>query len=288
MLEYGKAVLGTNPARSLRQLQADLGSITNIDERGDAYISASVDANLLITPINSSWPYIYGPYNMAKRYGMNRTVTETETLWAGAPWNNPLFYASLNGVEQKLCFFKYRMYFEYTDKVNGVGWRHAVIVPFSTNETLLCCIEANILKAQPDYATAVEYMNEWLDASKGDGRYGYPETLTEDKIVDFYEGVGYTPIPVTDETKRTVKKHLNPCFSFVNKKQENMIHCVLQMRRIETIHDGSRWMDIKRYGIEITHNRDGMDPIVLTKDDPRRAFQLPQDVIEAGLEANPR
>jgi ATP-dependent Clp protease ATP-binding subunit ClpA len=89
VLEYGKAVLGTNPARSLRQLQADLGSITEIDERGDAYISASVDANLLITPIYSSWPYIYGPYNMAKRYGMNRTVTETETLWAGAPWNNP-------------------------------------------------------------------------------------------------------------------------------------------------------------------------------------------------------
>ena len=29
-----------------------------------------------------------------------------------------------------------------------------------------------------------------------------------------------------------------------------MIHCVLQMRRIETIHDGSRWMDVKRYGIE--------------------------------------
>ena len=104
MLEYGKAVLGTNPARSLRQLQADLGSITEIDERGDAYISASVDANLLITPIYSSWPYIYGPYNMAKRYGMNRTVTETETLWAGAPWNNPLFYASLNGMETEVVF----------------------------------------------------------------------------------------------------------------------------------------------------------------------------------------
>lgn len=55
MLEYGKEVLGTNPARSLRQLQADLGSLTELDERGDAYISASVDANLLITPINSSY-----------------------------------------------------------------------------------------------------------------------------------------------------------------------------------------------------------------------------------------
>lgn len=289
VLEYGKEVLGSNPARTLRQLQADLGSITNIEERGDAYISASVDANLLITPINTSWPYVYGPYDMAKRYGMNRTVTTYETLWADAPWNsNSLFYSTLNGSEQKLCFFKYRMYFEYTDKVNGIGYRHAVIVPFSTNETLLCCIEANILKKQPDYATAIEYMNEWVAASKGDGRYGEPTTLTLDNIKSFYDAIDYTAIPVTKDNQRTVKKHLNPCFSFVDKTQEDMIHCLLQMRRVETIHDGSRWMDVKRYGIEITHNRDGMDPVVLYKDDPRRAFQLPQDVIEAGLEANPR
>lgn len=289
VLEYGKEVLGSNPARTLRQLQADLGSITNIEERGDAYISASVDANLLITPINTSWPYVYGPYDMAKRYGMNRTVTTYETLWADAPWNsNTLFYSTLNGSEQKLCFFKYRMYFEYTDKVNGIGYRHAVIVPFSANETLLCCIEANILKKQPDYATAIEYMNEWVAASKGDGRYGEPTTLTLDNIKSFYDAIDYTAIPVTKDDQRTVKKHLNPCFSFVDKTQEDMIHCLLQMRRVETIHDGSRWMDVKRYGIEITHNRDGMDPVVLYKDDPRRAFQLPQDVIEAGLEANPR
>lgn len=289
VLEYGKEVLGSNPARTLRQLQADLGSITNIEERGDAYISASVDANLLITPINTSWPYVYGPYDMAKRYGMNRTVTTYETLWADAPWNsNSLFYSTLNGSEQKLCFFKYRMYFEYTDKVNGIGYRHAVIVPFSANETLLCCIEANILKKQPDYATAIEYMNEWVAASKGDGRYGEPTTLTLDNIKSFYDAIDYTAIPVTKDNQRTVKKHLNPCFSFVDKTQEDMIHCLLQMRRVETIHDGSRWMDVKRYGIEITHNRDGMDPVVLYKDDPRRAFQLPQDVIEAGLEANPR
>lgn len=289
VLEYGKQVLGSNPSRTLRQLQNDLGSITDVEERGDAYISASVDANLLITPIYTSWPYIYGPYDMAKRYGMNRTVTTYETLWADAPWNsNTLFYSMLSGSEQKLCFFKYRMYFEYTDKVNGIGYRHAVIVPFSTNETLLCCIEANILKKQPDYATAVEYMNAWAAASKGDGRYGEPTTLTLENIKSFYESVPYTAIPVTKDDQRTVKKHLNPCFSFVDKTQEDLIHCVLQMRRVETIHDGSRWMDVKRYGIEITHNRDGMDPVVLSKDDPCRAFQLPQDVVEAGLEANPR
>ena len=55
-----------------------------------------------------------------------------------------------------------------------------------------------------------------------------------------------------------------------------------------TIHEGLRWQDIKRYGIEISHNRDGLANDILKVDDPRRAMQLPQDVINAGLEANPR
>ena len=39
---------------------------------------------------------------------------------------------------------------------------------------------------------------------------------------------------------------------------------------------------------EIAHNRAGETPDILRKDDLRRAFQLPDDVISAGLEANPR
>jgi len=54
------------------------------------------------------------------------------------------------------------------------------------------------------------------------------------------------------------------------------------------VHEGLRWLDIKRYGIEISHNRDGETPDVLTKDDLRRAWQLPQDVISAGVPGNPR
>lgn len=96
------------------------------------------------------------------------------------------------------------------------------------------------------------------------------------------------PTVITNAAERTVKKQLNPIIAFVDTKQENFIHCILHLRRVETIHEGLRWFDIKRYGIEISHNRDGLTPDVLTKDDPRRAFQLPQDVIDAGLEANPR
>ena len=60
------------------------------------------------------------------------------------------------------------------------------------------------------------------------------------------------------------------------------------MRRCQMIQEGGRWPDIKRWGIEIAHNREGMPADLLLVDDPRRAFQLPADVIDAGLTPNPR
>ena len=140
------------------------------------------------------------------------------------------------------------------------------------------------MKAQPDYASALADINSWTTSIAKT----VISPMSETTIVNFYDGIEYATIPVTSAADRTVKKQLNPVYPFVDTKQENFIHCILQARRIECIHDGSRWLDVKRYNIEISHNREGLDPDVLKKDDLRRAIQLPQDVINAGLEANPR
>ncbi len=86
-----------------------------------------------------------------------------------------------------------------------------------------------------------------------------------------------------------MKKRLNPeGFTVEPGTEENLIQLILQLRRLETMQEGLRWFDLKRYGIEFSHNRAGNSPIVLGKEDPRRAIQLPQDVITAGMEPNPR
>ena len=43
-----------------------------------------------------------------------------------------------------------------------------------------------------------------------------------------------------------------------------------------------------RQGVSFSHNIDGEDAIVFKAGDLRGAIQLPTDVIDAGLEANPR
>ena len=79
-----------------------------------------------------------------------------------------------------------------------------------------------------------------------------------------------------------------------NAELQAYLNCVLHFRRLETIHDGTRFFDLKRYGIPYEHWI-GKDPndlapqtiIHLEWDDPRRALQLPQEVIAAGMKPNP-
>ena len=76
--------------------------------------------------------------------------------------------------------------------------------------------------------------------------------------------------------------------------QEPLLQAILQLRRILTIHEGLRMQDIKRYGITIYRRRVNVSNVVeavtdkMEARDPRLAIQIPQDVISAQLEPNPR
>jgi hypothetical protein len=72
-----------------------------------------------------------------------------------------------------------------------------------------------------------------------------------------------------------------------------MLHCLLHIRRIETIHDGLRWFDVKRYNIVIYRRyldeNDNVEVLdTLTIDDERRAIQIPASSLSAGMTPNPR
>nr|WP_068702448.1 RagB/SusD family nutrient uptake outer membrane protein [Paludibacter jiangxiensis] len=287
VIQYANVVLGDNPQKILRNWAANNASASDWELRTNAYISASEPANLLIQTAISTWPYVYGPYSIGKRYGNAKAVFTTESVRTQGLWGayaNLYTANSIWGSDQKMCVSKMGGYFEYTDKVAGIGYLHSVATPFTTDETLLCRAEAYVLQATPDYDKATADINTWLST--------HCKTITaksKSDIVNFYNALPYMPLQITSDTQRGIKKVLNPRgFTVAAGDQENMIQCILHLRRIETMHEGLRWCDIKRYGIEIAHNRDGLSDDLLKVDDPRRAIQLPQDVISAGLTANPR
>lgn len=287
VIEYATEVLGPNPKNVLRNWQLIGTAASNWSVRVDMYIAASEAANLLMTTAISSWGYWGGPYAIGTRYGHAYDITMNETVRAAGPWGSSATYLypgrALWGINpQKLCVSKIGGYFQYTDKVQGIGYRMNVNVQFTTDEALLCRAEAYI--RQGNFEKGVEDINSWMYTHTTNKKQ-----MTQAQLVNFYKGKACMPLEPAKASERTIKKAINPVgFKIEEGDQEELIHCILHLRRIETIHEGLRWHDIKRYGIEISHPRDKQATDFLLKDDPRRAFQLPDDVIQAGLEANPR
>ncbi len=295
VIEHANATLGSDPEKMMRDWAYIAGTMaSNFQDRCNQYIAVTEPANLLIETASSSMVYWLGPYDLSRRYGHNiSAIAQMETYRTAGIWGE---YGSRSdlwlshscwGFSEKLCNSKYYGYFEYTDKVNGVGYRRNAIVRLCANETVLCRAEAYAMKG--DFQNATADINLWLKYNSRNSRQ-----VTEDDVVNTYKEMNYMedanqrPIAASD-TYGTPKKRLHPLgLTLSGEKQENFIHCILHMRRCETAQEGLRWMDIKRWGIEIAHNRDSQPADTLFSNDPRRAFQLPGDVIEAGLTPNPR
>lgn len=132
---------------------------------------------------------------------------------------------------------------------------------------------------------AVADINAWMKSS-----LTTQAQYTKQEILDYITPIAYTKYPATSLDDLTVKNELHPQGFTVNSgEQEEIIQFILYLKRVETIHEGGRWMDIKRYGIEVSHmvEDDPANPLLLPVGSPKRALQLPADVITAGLQANP-
>lgn len=288
VLPHANYVLSTNDETTLGVLfDATYAKVecTDITSEMNAWIDANSPANLLVYTTMSQASYtVFTDYG---RYQFNRDARNFTTSGSGPCWKSRFPGFSVWSVNSEygslMAWFFYL--FEYTDKVNGYGYIHGVTRAFTTNETLLCRAEA---KAQlGDLDGAVNDLRMW---AQGYNVQGQMDTLangnvnlTLAKIKNFYNADGVNPnwAPVL---------HTNDiCPGWVlSNDQLAVIRCALHFRRLEGIHTGLRWHDIKRYGIEIEHYQ-GTDPVrKLVWNDDRRAIQLPQEVINAGMAPNVR
>jgi len=280
VIEHADIVLGSSPV--LRNWKAGRG-LPNPASIQNWFYDAAAENNLLFIATYSTASRIYG-----WRYGCKSRALQG-TLNAGGPSgslttclsgkryfrfsdNYGLFFVALGGE-----------YFEYTDKIAGIGYAHVLRAEFTTDETLLCRAEAKIHLGDLEGAFEDFFMYE-------DSRYDNPSqgsphpNLTHQRIINWYESQKKEPKTVQYFPTNTEKI----CSTWVlDSVQMPYIQTILLYRRVENIHNGMRWFDVKRYGIEYWH-KIRRDSTFLTVDDPRRAIQIPADVINAGLEPNPR
>lgn len=288
-ITYATEVLGADPTAKARDWAAYSALNMNQQIRPEAWVSADEKCNFLLQTVYSEWGAISGPYRLGDKYAHSYRITYDEDIASKGPFGaaNSTFKQRVwsNTALAKLFHRKVPYEFEYTDLQAGIGYAHAEYAVFTTEQLLLERAEAYALsgelqKAVDDYNTIMKvYQN-------------YPKTFTLKQIVDFYNGVDYyTP------KKATVKKHfVKPVYTIdaEGSDQEALLQAILHLRRIMEQGEGYRMQDVKRYGIVIYRRQTNTSYTIsavtdsLTVDDPRRAIQLPQDVITSGLEPNDR
>lgn len=303
VIEYSDDVLGDNPLLMLRDWKT-IGAISpNDQKRALAFSDPELNANLMLQSVVSTWVRVHGAFYAGTRYSHTNMIANTETLRAtGMPWGGG--YAFNYTIQNyttipKVIMDKMAEYYEYLDKEHLQGLPHIVFPAFTAEEVLFNRAEAYAMLDRYDQALAD--INTWIKIFCNANTK--PTTISDINIkmgdpvyADNGNGGTYLASGMEYYTleKPTPKKELHPDFTVTKGVQENMIQTLLYMRRVTMMHEGMRWFDVKRYGITI-HRRlidyvaqshtvtDTMD-----KDDPRRAIQLPQGVIDAGMVPNER
>ena len=294
--EYADKLLGSNPAASLRDYRAlqamPLSKSEQAVKIAEAYCSASADCNLLVQTSVSNAGMALAPWLTSKRYTLTNYLSETELFQSNNIWgtsSNLIWkpFTVNSGENNFALLMKLPREFEVRNTTTGSGYLRTLNVDFTMDEALLNRAEAEIMLGQNDAACAD--MTIWMK-----NFFNTNVTLTPTSVQTYFKTVPYA---YADAAKMvpSFKKHISPRFTIdaEGSVQESLLQCLLNFRRIETVHQGMRWMDIRRYNIEIPRRLIGANGKPsknldwLEKDDPRQVVQIPQSIREAGVAGNP-
>jgi hypothetical protein len=219
----------------------------------DTYTRATEKSNLLLVETLSDWATTYN--NRRYATGVNRFremffPNVTNGVWA---------YSNFYNSSQIYFVPKYHAHFVRTSPNAATGFSYTVIPLFSAEEVLLNRAEA--LAMQDKLQESLDDLNI-LVSRRVAGYVPQVHDLTFNRVYNFYQE---------------------------NINQQAVLHAVLDLRRVEFLHEGMRWFDILRHHIPVEHWFRDEASIFLDPYDSRRVLQIPQEAITmGGLEPNPR
>jgi Starch-binding associating with outer membrane/SusD family len=257
--------LAANPVDKLRDYFA--AAQLDFNTQFVNYSSEALTTNLLVSSASSyTRRHILGGNRFALTGADRDQVIGINTNIFGKEW----IYTPLSTDGQlTIAVPKFSEYFKFTNVNAGIGNGFDTFVLFSNDEFLLNRIEAQVMTN--NYDDVIAYL-EYFIATRTIGYNPNTDVLTEQMIVDKYPVVTneYTP------------------FYALTPLQSSYIKAIAEVRRRDFLHEGLRWIDIKRFGLKVTHERFNQTPIVLNKSDNRKQLQIPDHALDKGIEKNPR
>ena len=292
VIEHADAVLGQDASLLPDKLMDYSGFDDCVYSDDYAEIWQSPDANnnlFLMTTYSTQWRRSVG-----YRYATAGKALRDIEYHLGPNWNWYLMPAAGVGggtfydgnSDHGFTSARIAERFEYTDKVAGIGYAHVVRREFTCTQLLLERAEAKLL-GNHDIDGCIEdmiaYDNSRQSFSESNKAFYTASNamtpLTRQKIEKWYVKPSNSNV-ITDWSttdSMSVSFHI-PDSMYV------YMNCLNDMRRYETAYTGIRFFDLKRFGLEYSHvwSVDAV-PYNLRWNDPRRAIEVPQEVLAAGM-----
>ncbi|MDE7420758.1 MAG: RagB/SusD family nutrient uptake outer membrane protein [Muribaculaceae bacterium] len=282
----------------------NLGNFYYISDFGKFAQGSDKARNFMLIP---TYSVAFRHFAGGTRYGvirdaLNSTIHGSSPAWSRFQYRmtngkgstfvmHPCFNGScgINGKSEYGNYFAGNIseQFEYTDKIAGIGYCHVTRSEFNAEETLFNRAEAKLFLG--DINGAVADLSIWeksrRDCPDAVGSEDLFVDLTVDNIRQFYvdrdPGYGIAKTINIDQICPSQ-------WSLAPGEMTAVLQCIQHFRRIEMLHTGMRWFDIKRLGLEFDRKigKDGLDHLSIF--DERKAVQIPASIVAAGMQQNPR
>lgn len=303
VIEHANAVLGTDVSTIQPMLfnYGGFASLTTYAAYALAYQGSEVANNLMLLVTNSIHWRRMGGYGYNNRYTHNADAAHATVDRFGPTWDLSLLPCIVTsglfvtgGQDYGMVWARQLEQFEYSDKVAGIGVPHVVRSEFTCNVLLLERAEAEImtgdtLSALADLAaleTSRHTMTSYNNAV---------HDLTLPVVQYYYQYPGDADQSYRNQRSAQVVKQYGD-WSFTQRMSSDFVvkpelqkwmNCLMDYRRIETLFDGTRFFDLKRFGIEYSHiyGKDAEEH-KLPWDDVRRAVEVPQEVLASGMQSS--
>ncbi len=304
VIEHANSVLGTDSA-SFQRMVMDLSQFSgcsSLSDYANVWHNPSLNGNLMLIDTYSlmqrrmfGYRYSYaGP--AASKCLMIRS--DHRTLWSGyicpaiSLVSGQLFSSS--GSDYGFFSSKIGEHFQYSDKVSGIGYCHQIYRAFTTNELILERAEAYAMLGNYDKAAddLRWYWNCQLASMSADdykqyvtGRYVMMMTNSEFGTRGYY-----------NPASGTLNTNCYQNWDFTQRMSADFIvpegavpymNCINDFRRYETAFDGLRFFDVKRWGIDYTHEVGVYKDVYKSNyDDAVRAIEVPWESISGGMDSS--
>lgn len=294
VVKHASLALGDNPRGKMRILRLPPFNQPDKDVYQRNYMGTDQSSPLLRVACTSWWARDHASTSL--QFALTRPILFnllTDTTICGTTGTSATYYVFSTYTSQDAAQMrKFEELFKYSYAGASTGTGTTIGALLSVEEVLLNRAEAYVMLNQFD--KALEDINlllsERIAINKNTPDIDFtPYKVNLEKIKKYYEQTFWNK---KNENYGQLKyPDLEPFYvSQISKDQMSMLKCIVDWRRKEFLQEGMRWFDIKRFHIPVVHTfpMTNKETIVLTKDDKRRAVQIPSEAQGFGVEPNPR